>query len=225
MKLVRLPGGPFRMGSPEDEPGRASDEPVAGEANVPGPIFVSAHEVTHGQFLAVMGRSPARYPPKMRNPATFPVDSVTWAEANEFCQRLTANERDRSSQWAYRLPTEAEWEYACRGMTETPYWSGNRLTLGEHAIYDGEQAPDRERTERHLPYPVGSTTANPFGLYDMHGNVWEWVADPVEAGRRVARGGSWREPAARCRSAARRHPGPMDREPDLGFRVVYAPVN
>lgn len=198
MKMVRLPGG-----------------------DVPGPFFASAHEVTHGQFQAVMGQSPARYPPKMRNPSVFPVDSVTWEEANEFCRRLTAKER---GQRAYRLPTEAEWEYACRGGTETPFWSGESLVLGEHAIFDGEPAPGR-RIERNTPHPVGSTVANPFGLFDTHGNVWEWCADPADGGRRVARGGSWREPAARCRPTARRLLDPTAREPDVGFRVVSAPVN
>lgn len=195
MTMVRLPGGE-------------------------GPFFASAHEVTHGQFQAVMGKSPARYPPKMRHPAAFPVDSVTWEEANEFCRRLTAKER---GQWAYRLPTGAEWEYACRGGTETPFWSGESLVLGEHAIFDGEQVPGR-RIEKNTPHPVGSTRANPFGLFDTHGNVWEWCADPADGGRRIVRGGSWREPAARCRSDARRLLDPAAREPDVGFRVVYAPV-
>jgi formylglycine-generating enzyme required for sulfatase activity len=159
----------------------------------------------------------------MRRPDTFPVDSVTWEEANEFCRRLTAKEK--RSGWAYRLPTEAEWEYACRAGTDTPFWSGTKLVLGEHAIFDGEQPPGRERVEKNLPYPVGSTAANPFGLFDTHGNVWEWCAGPTDGGRRAARGGSWREPAEQCRSDARWLLDPTAREPDVGFRVVYAPVN
>jgi formylglycine-generating enzyme required for sulfatase activity len=194
MKMVRLPGGE-------------------------GPLFVSAHEVTHGQFLSVMGKSPARHPPKMRHPNAVPVDSVTWEEANEFCRRLTAKER---GQWAYRLPTEAEWEYACRAGTETPFWSGESLVLGEHAIFDGEPTSGRQ-VERNTPHPVGSTAANPFGLFDTHGNVWEWCASPADGGQRVARGGSWREPAARCRSSARRLLDAASRESDVGFRVVSAP--
>jgi formylglycine-generating enzyme required for sulfatase activity len=158
----------------------------------------------------------------MRHPSAVPVDSVTWEEANEFCRRLTAKER--RSGWEYRLPTEAEWEYACRAGTETPFWSGESLVLGEHAIFDGEQASGR-RIERNTPHPVGSTAANPFGLFDTHGNVWEWCAGPMDGGRRVARGGSWREPAARCISSARRLLDPTSRESDVGFRVVYAPVN
>ncbi len=231
MRMVRLPGGSFAFGSPEGEPGREANEQPAVEMTVAGPFFVSAHEVTHGQFAAVMGKSPARYPPKMRDPAAVPVDSVTWDEANEFCRRLTARERDRPAGWAYRLPTEAEWEYACRGGTATPFWSGDRLVLGRHAIFDpdagrdmlGGEEPGRG-TERHLPHPVGSTEPNPFGLFDTHGNVWEWCADPYGDNRRVVRGGSWRESAARCRSAARRGLDPQAREPDVGFRVVCAPV-
>jgi formylglycine-generating enzyme required for sulfatase activity len=156
----------------------------------------------------------------MRHPSAVPVDSVTWEEANEFCRRLTAKERRGG--WEYRLPTEAEWEYACRAGTATLFWSGESLVLGEHAIFDAEQAPER-RIERNTPHPVGSTAANPFGLFDTHGNVWEWCADPADGGRRVARGGSWREPAEQCQSAARRLLNPTAREPDVGFRVVYAP--
>ncbi len=221
MKMVSLPGGTFRMGSPEDEPGRAADERPAEETTVPGPFFISVYEVTQGQFLAVVGKSPARFPPRMRNPSAVPVDSVTWDEANDFCRRLTAKEQGRGG--AYRLPTEAEWEYACRAGTETPFWSGERLVLGEDAIFADEPDPDGKRIEKNTPYPVGSTRANPFGLFDLHGNVWEWCADQAD-GRRVARGGSWREPAVRCRSAARRLLDPAAREPDVGFRVVFAPV-
>ncbi len=232
--MLWIPGGTFRMGSTGGEPGRGPDELAAAEIAVPGPFFMSVHEVTHGQFQAVMGRSPAYYAPRMRNPAAVPVDSVTWEEAAEFCRKLTAKDRDRQSGWAYRLPTEAEWEYACRAGTDTPFWSGEMLVLGKHAVFDleaelaaggqfGEGDPAVEKIEKGFPHPVGTTAANPFGLFDTHGNVWEWCADPLNGGRRAARGGSWKEPAARCRSAARRLLSPTARERDVGFRVVFAP--
>jgi formylglycine-generating enzyme required for sulfatase activity/tRNA A-37 threonylcarbamoyl transferase component Bud32 len=239
MKMVRLPGGAYVMGSPKDEPGRGPSERTAGEVTVPGPFFISAHEVTHGEFLAIMGKSPAKHPLKRRNPARTPVDSVTWQEATEFCRRLTTRDAGRASGWGYRLPNESEWEYACRAGTTTSFWSGDRVVLGRHAIFDlrkeldaggklGEPDLSMPVVEKFPPYPVGSTEPNPFGLYDTHGNVWEWCADPYtgpeEGDWRVVRGGSWREPAARCRSAVRRGLDPSAREEDVGFRIVYAPV-
>ena len=134
MKLVRLDGGTFTMGSPDAEPGRGADE-SATPVTVAGPFFLGATEVTHGQFLAVMGQSPARWPARLRDGKSTPVDSVTWAEANEFCRRLTARDPRRRG-WAYRLPTEAEWEYAARGGTTTPFWAGDRLRFGVTAVYN-----------------------------------------------------------------------------------------
>ncbi len=251
MKMVLVPGGSFVMGSPEGEPGRRPDEGPAGEVAVSGPFYVAATEVSNGQFTAVMGKSPAVHPRRRRNPGQTPVDSVTWDEAAEFCRRLTAKEPDRRAGWGYRLPTEAEWEYACRAGTTTPFWSGDKLVLGRGGIFDldkdqreksglGEADPGQAAVEKYPPFPVGSTTPNPFGLSDTHGNVWEWCADyyapdyadraatdpkgPAKGELRVLRGGSWKESAARCRSAARRGLSPTAREDDVGFRVVYAPL-
>ena len=126
-----------------------------------------------------------------------------------------------------RLPTEAEWEFAARGGTTTAFWAGDRLRFGTTAVYnpDADDAvglgePVAKGAEKGLPHPVGSTLANPFGLHDMAGNVWEWTAG--DGGRAVVRGGSWREPPANCRSAARRPLDPTTRADDIGFRVVFA---
>ena len=249
MRLVPVRGGPFVMGSHPGEPGRGEDEGPAGEVTLSGPFFVSATEVTHGQFLTVVGTSPAVWPPKMRKSANVPEDNVTWAEAVEFCRKLSEKERNRRPGWVYRLPTEAEWEYACRAGTTTAFPYGEKLVLGRHAFFNLDREPaergglgDEEpgRTVERLPHPVGSAEPNAFGLVDTAGNVWEWCGDyyekdayqrrlakdPVgpDAGDwRVLRGGSWKEPASRCRSASRRGEGPTARRDDVGFRVVYAP--
>lgn len=216
MKLVRLEGGPFTMGSSDAEPGRGADE-QATPVTIAGPFYIGTTEVTHGQYLAVMGRSPARWPSKMRDAKTFPVDSVTVAEALEFCTRLS-EKAPRHGGWAYRLPTEGEWEYAARADTTTPFWSGDRLTFGRTAIHRPDaNEPIGKDAEIGRPHPVGSTLANPFGLYEVAGNVWEWTTTGV------LRGGSWREPAVHCRSAVRRIVEPHLRADDVGFRVVYAP--
>ncbi|MFO0851730.1 MAG: formylglycine-generating enzyme family protein [Gemmataceae bacterium] len=231
MKLVRLPGGTVVLGSPADEPGRQPDEPIPAEATVPGPLYVSATEVTHGQFQAVLGRSPAAWPRKLRQGQAVAVDSVTWAEADEFCRRLTEREPGRAG-WAYRLPSEAEWEYACRAGTTTPFWSGPRVAFGRQAVFNPDDDPHgqadpamgKRAVEKGVPHPAGTGGPNPFGLFDTNGGVWEWVADAVPGGQRVVRGGSWREPAANCRSASRRVVPSDERRDDVGFRVVYASV-
>jgi len=250
MKMVRLDGGTFPMGSPDGEPRRDRNEGPAGDVTLSGPFFISATEITNGQFKAVMNRTNAKWPTRMKEPKDFPEDSVTWEDANEFCKKLNARETNRATGWAYRLPTEAEWEYAARAGTRTPFWSGDKLTLGPHGLFDieleqqakgelGVEDPNREKVERNIPHPAGTTEANAFGLTEVHGNVWEWCLDfytadyesreatdpkgPTAGDLRVLRGGSWRETAAKCRSAARRGEGPTVRRDDVGFRVVYAP--
>jgi formylglycine-generating enzyme required for sulfatase activity len=247
MKMIQLPGGSFVMGSPEGEPSRDLNEGPAGEVTLTGPFYMSATEVSEGQYSQIMGKSPAKWPRKMRKPSAVPVDSITWDEATEFCRKLTQRDGHRRAGWAYRLPTEAEWEYACRAGTTTPFWSGDKLTDGKQAIFNLDESGDlgepdlsKPPIEKNLPYPVGSTEANPFGLFDMSGNVWEWCADyyvPDYANRaaenpkgpdtgdwRVLRGGSWREKAGRARSAARRGMSPTHHAEDVGFRVVFAPT-
>jgi formylglycine-generating enzyme required for sulfatase activity len=253
MKLVMIEGGTFRMGSPDDETGRGADEGPVREVTIAGPFLMSATEVTHNHYIRVVGAAPPQSvgPRKAANASEHPAESVTYEDAVAFCQKLTEKEKDQPHArpgWAYRLPTEAEWEYCCRAGTDTPFWNGSSLLNRRQALY----LPTGEETE--LPLEGGSTPGqqqdipnkvaqfepNPWGLYDMHGNVAEWCLDwyrprypaepqdnplgPASGGGRVVRGGSYKDPASACRSAARRGVRPDQRHDWLGFRVVYAPV-
>ena len=238
--LVKLPGGTFMMGAD------AADQPQV-EVTVPGPFFIGVTEVTNGQYLKIMGTSPARKPRGLRLSADIPVDSVTWDEANEFCRKLTASDESIPAGWAYRLPTEAEWEYACRAGTAGPFNGATKLVYGKGGVFNpdapgdalGEEDVTKTRMERGFPYPAGTSAPNAFGLKDCHGNVWEWTATPFTPTHatpphpapppppgafRTIRGGSWREPASNCTSATRRGLAPTERRDDVGFRVALAPA-
>lgn len=247
IKMVKLDGGRFRMGSAETDPGYRPEEAPPHEVTFNGPFFMAATEVTHGQYMKIMGTSPARSAEKGLRATTRPVESVTWEEANEFCRKLTEAEKDQKWKrrgWAYRLPTEAEWEYAARATTETPFAFGDSINFEKQGLFrpteddplgiGGENAPV-------LTQEVGKTEANRFGLYDMHGNVAEWCLDwfrpgyltqtpqenptgPADGDKRVIRGGSYRDPAAGVRSASRAGVRPNERREDVGFRIVYAPI-
>jgi eukaryotic-like serine/threonine-protein kinase len=252
VKLVQLAGGSVLLGSATGSPGHESHEAPAVTVNITGPFFMSATEVTQGQFIQVMGKSPAKWATRLKDSKSAPVDSVTYDEAIEFCKKLTAADRaNQRTGWAYRLPTEAEWEYASRAGGTGPFTTGDKLIYGKTGIFSldkelaskgtlGEEDFSKPNMEKNLPYPVKTTEPNGFGLYDMHGNVWEWVADYYEPGHatanstdpqgpangdwRVQKSGSWREPASLCRTTARRGLPPDARKDDAGFRVVFAPV-
>ncbi len=249
MKMVLIPAGSFAMGSPESESGRNGDEGPAGQVTISKPFSMAMTEVTHEQYVKVTGRSNAKWAGKIRK-GGVPEDNVTWDEASEFCTKLSLLDRNRKSGWSYRLPTEAEWEYACRAKSTGPFSSGEKLLLGKTAFFDlrkdrdevtgyGEEDPTKGDVEKNLPHPVKYAEKNDFGLYDMHGNVWEWCQDryasnyngradtdpkgPDAGDWRVLRGGSWKETAATCRSASRRSMAANAKADDVGFRVVYAP--
>jgi formylglycine-generating enzyme required for sulfatase activity/serine/threonine protein kinase len=258
MKMVRLEGGAFRMGSPDGEHGRRPDEGPVREVTIRGPFFMSATEVTNGQYLRVMGVNPARASPIAKNPDGLPVDNVTWEEANEFCRKLLEKEKGQPwirKGWAYRLPTEAEWEYACRAGAETPTAFGERAVFGSQAVYratgnDPLELGGDPLKPLKFAQKAGDTEPNKFGLHDMHGNIGEWCGDwyrseaykdagrdnptgPADGDKRVVRGGSFRDPASAARSAAREGRRPFQTSadtgkptgyPDVGFRVVYAPI-
>jgi len=224
--MVALPGGIFQMGSPshagyEDE---RPQHPVS-----IAPFLMGKYEVTQEQWLAVMGKS---LDFRCVGPR-LPVDRVSWKAAREFCERLAKKTRR-----AYRLPSEAEWEFACRAHTNTPFYFGPTITtdlvnyVGEHLF-----ALEPKGIYRHCSTEGGSFPPNEFGLYDMHGNLWEWCADtwhddyvgaPVDGsaweGRsarfRVLRGGSWHEIPGHCRSAVRLKFDAADGEDFVGFRVA-----
>lgn len=242
MKFVRILPGQFLMGSPADEADRGSDE-TAHEVKITRPFSIGVHEVTQGQYETVMGANPSWFRKGGGGEArvvdhdasTYPVDDVTWQQASEFCSRLSNLPAEKKAGRSYRLPTEAEWEYACRAGAKTPFHYGPSLDADQANFcglspYKAETKPYYQST-----WSVGSYEANKFGLYDMHGNVQEWCADwyapyaegmqtdPKGAAKgefRVARGGSWMNSGRNCRAAQRNKLDPGYSHYGLGFRVV-----
>ena len=230
MRLVLLPSGAFTMGSPASEPWREPQE-VEHAVSLSRPMFMGVHEVTQEQWHAIMATRPSWF--QGRAPG-LPVENVTWFEVHTFLERLTA----RSDGSRFRLPTEAEWEYACRAGSAAAYAFGAQLS-GADANIDPRAPDDDDPREREGgPRPVGSYRPNAWGLHDMHGNVWEWTSDApcayapgpqtdprasCDAPLKVIRGGSWRFRADSARCALRYTHAPGDRGYSLGFRVVREP--
>ena len=219
MEFVAVPAGELLMGSPRGEPGRRNSDRRQREVQITSAYCIGAYEVTQEQYEAVMGKNPANFPG-----AKNPVERVSWQDAVDFCARLSGKDGR-----TYRLPTEAEWEYACRAGSTTAYSFGDDpLRLDDQAWYS------RNSGER--PHEVGLKLPNAWGLYDMHGNVWEWCQDwyaqgdrpsapedptvPTSGAYRVVRGGSWFDYPVPLRSAARGRDYPPNRADDHGFRVV-----
>jgi formylglycine-generating enzyme required for sulfatase activity len=255
MKLVLIPPGKFTMGSPKDEKKRNKDEEQR-EAEIKQAFHLGVHEVTQEQFEKVMGFNPSYFSARasgktgadyeiwskpgggkekvreLGNTNDFPVENVSWDEAVEFCYNLSALPAECKAGRTYRLPSEAEWEYACRaGASSTQVFQVGKSLSSEQANFRGTmpfggaaKGPWLERTCK-----VGSYQPNAFGLNDMHGNVWEWCMDSYEyegdRGFRVRRGGSWGEGAEQCRSAIRLRRAPDDHRWNLGFRVVMIPAD
>jgi formylglycine-generating enzyme required for sulfatase activity len=232
LEMVKIPGGRFLMGSPEMEAKRDDNESRQHDVDVPE-FWMGKYVVTQQQWQAIMGNEPSYFKGKNR-----PVERVSWNNATKFCQKLSKKTgRD------YRLPSEAEWEYACRAGTTTPFYLGETIT-GELANYDASNtyADEQKGEDREQTTPVGQFPPNAFGLYDMHGNVWEWCQDvwhstydgaPDDGSawvngsnsrRRVLRGGSWFNYPRWCRSANRFNY--ISDEADsygIGFRLVSVP--
>lgn len=222
LDLVWLKPGSFAMGSPRV--GDGDERPVTQVTLTQG-FWLGATEVTQRQWTAVMDRNPSAH-----RGDRLPVESVSWTEAREFCRRLT--ERERLAErlpagYAFTLPTEAQWEYACRAGTTGDY-AGDPAELAWHGGNSGYET-----------HPVGAKRPNPWGLFDLHGNVWEWCLDwyapypggnatdpagPASGADRVYRGGSWGDVTAACRSSFRNARGPEFRLGSLGLRVALAPV-
>jgi formylglycine-generating enzyme required for sulfatase activity len=224
MVFVKVEPGRFVMGSPPDEIGREAQERQH-HVTVSRSFWLGAFEVTQHQWQAVMGQNPSWF---SRDAATRPVENVTWFQVKDFLQRLTK----RGGTNRFRLPTEAEWEYACRAGTTTAYATGSILT---HAQANFAQSPESVAAGRGQTMAVGSFPPNAWGFHDMHGNVWEWTEDahcpysstsaidPVATCRsplKVIRGGSWYFGADSARCALRYTHRPQDRGFSLGFRVV-----
>jgi formylglycine-generating enzyme required for sulfatase activity len=251
MKLAYIPPGTFTMGSPlseqeqyeKDNTDDFAAQEIQHEVSLTKGIYMGVYAVTQEEYEKVMGKNPSFFSAAGRgkdrvaglNTHRFPVEWVSWDDATEFCEKLSQME-----QVNYRLPTEAEWEYACRAGIKTAFYFGDTIStdqtncVGDHVYGNGKKGVDRQR-----PMPVGSFPANAFGLYDMHGNVWQWCQDwydkdfyqksprndPVNetAGKlkfRVLRGGSWHNLPGESRSACRFFANPILRNWNYGFRVV-----
>ena len=230
LEMVLIPGGSFLMGSPNTELKRTIHESPQHYVDVPT-FFMGKYPVTQAQWETVMGNNPSFF-----KGANLPVEKVSWNDAIQFCQRLS----DMTGK-NYRLPSEAEWEYACRARTSTPFYFGETITT-ELANYRGSStyASELEGIERQETTDVGSFPANAFGLYDMHGNVWEWCQDiwhynyetaPTDGSvwesrensnsdSKLLRGGSWSDVPKSCRCANRVRRFPLGQDEDIGFRLV-----
>jgi formylglycine-generating enzyme required for sulfatase activity len=225
-QLRWIPPGTFRMGSPPGEAERSNDE-IQHEVTLTQGFWLADTACTQALWQAVMGSNPSRF-----TGAERPVERVNWEEVQGFLERLNAALADD----AFRLPTEAEWEYACRAGTTTPFWFGAQITPAQ-VNYDGNYpyAGGRRGVYRAETVPVTALPCNGWGLYQMHGNVWEWcqdwygtypsrpVTDPVgpAAGEnRVLRGGSWFNYGRSVRSAVRFAFHPGSRSDDIGFRLA-----
>jgi formylglycine-generating enzyme required for sulfatase activity/tRNA A-37 threonylcarbamoyl transferase component Bud32 len=230
MQLVELPAGTFPMGLPATASEAEPDEIPQRSVTISRPFWMSVHEVTQGQFQKVMGQNPSALTAARGGTPNHPVENVTWQEAKDFCDRLSARDAEKQAGRRYRLPTEAEWEYACRADSKTIYSFGNDAAqLGPHAVF--------VLNADSKPAPVGKLLPNAWGLYDMHGNVGEWCADwydrsyyrsrvdrdprgPAGGDYRVWRGGAWNTSGRECRSTYRHRDLPGERKPGVGFRVV-----
>ncbi len=231
MSFVSIPAGTFIMGSSANESGRDSDEGPQHQVTISKGFELQATEVTQGQWVAVMGSNPSYHTSPEHCPGEHvesggvrmcpdnPVEGVSWDMAQEFIQKLNS----RGDGYRYRLPTEAEWEYAARAGTTGPYAG------------DVDAMAWCEGNSGRKTHPVAKKQANAWGLYDMHGNVLEWTADwsgdysneavtdptgPSTGSFRVYRGGSWCVMARGCRSATRFNDSPDFRYVHLGFRLV-----
>lgn len=223
MKFAMIPPGEFMMGSPKMEPGRNSNE-MQHKVTLTQPFLIGTYEVTQSQYEKVAGSNPSRY-----QGANNPVDTVNWDDAVEFCRLLSVLPAERAAGREYRLPTEAEWEYACRAGATTAYSFGNDVSqLGRYAWFEGNGGA--------TTHAVGMKTANPWGLYDMHGNSWEWCFDldapytaeavsnpqgPQSGTRRSIRSGAFFFNAFDVRSASRASGLQETRDRNCsGFRVA-----
>jgi formylglycine-generating enzyme required for sulfatase activity len=241
--MVRIQGGTFMMGSPASEVNRNSEREVQHSVTVSS-FYMGKYPVTQKEYQEVMGTNPSNF-----KGDSLPVEMVSWYDAINYCNRLSQREgltpaytvNGENVTWnqnasGYRLPTEAEWEYACRAEKTTPFSTGNNITTSQ-ANYDGNYPYNNNAkgTYREKTTAVGSFSPNSWGLYDMHGNVWEWCwdwygtypsnaqTDPRGASSgsdRVLRGGSWSDDAQDLRSANRGGYTPSNRYNNIGFRLV-----
>lgn len=231
-----VPRGAADLGSPRDEPGHGTNE-ARRKVVISRAFWIAETEISQGDWMRIMKVNPSHF---ARD--TLPVEQVSWEDARRFCVLLTEHVNGGGGVpegYVFRLPTEAEWEYACRAGTSTPFSFGDCLQK-EDANYDGTHPLDGcgSTSSRFCTIDVGMTRANPWGLRDMHGNVWEWCEDSYQksvtaagtrdplcrnGAERVLRGGGWNSSAEACRSANRGFRPPNGSYANVGFRIVLAP--
>jgi formylglycine-generating enzyme required for sulfatase activity len=237
MDMIWVPAGTFTMGSPTTEAGREASKEQEHNVSLTQGFYLGKYEVTQAQYEAVIGINPSEF--NATGNGNRPVEKVNWTEAVAFCTQLTTQEQAAGrlpAGWAYVLPTESQWEYACRAGTTTAYsWGTTIASSNANYNWDGgaNDGNDFKQTR-----DVGQYAANPWGFFDMHGNVWEWTADryqaayptgnpvvdpagPASGWNRVRRGGSWHGVGTDLRSAKRNNPPPSYRSGYLGFRVGF----
>lgn len=225
MKFVWIPPGNFMMGSPKEEKDRKANE-AQHKVTLTKGYYMGVHFVTQEQWEELMGNNPSGF---RRGEKNLPIDTVSWEDCQGFIKKL--RERDKK---LYRLPSEAEWEYSCRAGTKTPFHFGETISTNQ-ANYNGAGFDGMKGLARRKTTPVGGFPANAWGLYDMHGNLWQWCQDwygdypqkdvvdpkgPEKGKLHVLRGGSWFEPPEFCRSAIRNTIDP-GRNFYVGFRLCF----
>jgi sulfatase modifying factor 1 len=231
MEFVWIPPGSFMMGSPAEESERVDNEALHKVTLTKG-FNMGIYTVTQEQWKEIMGNNPSAFTGKRYLQKNLPVERVSWDDCQAFIKKL--RQKDNKP---YRLPTEAEWEYACRAGTKTPFHFGETIST-DQANYDGNEiyGNGKKGMSRQKTTPVGSFPANAWGLHDMHGNVWQWCQDiygeypqkdvvdpqgPDKGDARVLRGGSWDHFPRSCRSACRYRDGPGLRGNVYGLRVCF----
>jgi formylglycine-generating enzyme required for sulfatase activity len=232
MTFARVTAATFPMGSPDGEPGHREHESPVHDVKIPHSYYLGIFPVTQAQYERVMGRNPARFNKAHGGGPDHPIESVSWHDAAKFCEKLAELPDESAHRRSYRLPTEAEWEMACRAGTTTAFATGSVLT-GKDALFSGAGGKYAGKSTA----PVGSYPANPIGLHDLHGNIQEWCDDwyeeyyyfdspkeyprgPQRGTLKVVRGGCWGMLATDCRSAARRGHDPKAPSDTIGFRVI-----
>jgi len=243
MEFRLVPAATFRQGSPAAETHRIDDEGPRHVVRLTRPYWVGLYQVTQQAYVELMGDNPSHYHPDNQGGWCHPVDTLTYDQALAFCQALSDLPAEKAAGRRYRLPTEAEWEFAGRGgLPHAPFAYGH--SLGSHqANFDGNSPAGSARRGPYVGHPVtvGSYPPNGFGLYDVHGNVWEWCSDWYDGGyyrrfddgavavdpagpsggdRHVVRGGSWFSNGSYCRVACRGSGAGVDHLHNGGFRLV-----
>jgi formylglycine-generating enzyme len=228
MKFMWIPPGTFLMGSPPNEAERNGNE-TQHKVTLTKGFYMSIHLVTQEQWQTVMGNNPSKF----KNEKNLPVETVSWDDCQAFITNLREKDKKR-----YRLPTEAEWEYACRAGTATPFCTGETIST-DQANYNGyfTYGNGKKEVYREKTTPVGTFPANAWGLHDMHGNLWQWCQDwegdysqkdavdpqgPDKGEGRRQRGGSWIEFPQCCRSAIRGGDWPILRRGNCGCRLCFS---